>query len=174
MHSPLAVHCLLASAVRRSYGLQRSSRPSVRQREPSQHLKVVWIGPSSSPLIPEGAVVFSYFPNQMVQVSVSRSVTEENHLSFGLKSGLGGLQQKFILCGVENRFQQRGFGVGSVDACHPGVSLVSETWFPVLVLVSRPCLSPNQGSYSTHVPMCTSWPFQAEDLALGHMVAKHI
>lgn len=58
MHSPLAVHCLLASAVRRSYGLQRSSPPSVRQREPSQHLKVVWIGLSSSPLIPERAVVF--------------------------------------------------------------------------------------------------------------------
>ena len=58
IHSPLAVHCLLTSAVRRSYGLQRSSRPSVRQREPSQQLKVVWIGLSSSPLIPEGAVVF--------------------------------------------------------------------------------------------------------------------
>lgn len=29
-----------------------------RQREPSQHLKAVWIGLSSSPLTPEGAVVF--------------------------------------------------------------------------------------------------------------------
>lgn len=40
-----------------------------------------------------------------------------------------------------------------------------------------PRLSPNEVNHSTHVLTCTSWPFKAElagDLALSHMVAKHI